>query len=324
MSSLVPYLFAFLITIGISCGASSAETKEYPTAPIKLVVPVAAGGAGDISVRILADEMAKVLGQPIIIENRPGAGGVAAAQSVLNAAPDGYTLLMVGNIHAIAQSMLKPVPYDILRDFTPISIVATTDLVVFAGNSSRFESIRDLLDEAKKKPGTINIGVGLVGTTQHLTAELFKMTTKIDAVIVPFRSSADLVTAVRRGDVDVGFELLAPVLGPLTAGDLKPLAVSTPKRSPLLPDVPTFSENRIAVSVTSWALIAAPAGVNNDIIARLNRTISEALVKPEVQQKFQTLSLEVGGGTPSDARALLATEVPKWKQIIESANISVN
>ena len=299
MSSLIRYFLAFLITCGILCGASFAGTKEYPAAPIKLVVPVAAGGAGDISARILADAIGNLLGQPVIVENRPGAGGLAAAQSVLNAAPDGYTILLIGNINAIAQSMLKSIPYDILRDFAPISIVATTDVVVFGSKSSRFKNLRDVVDEARKKPGTINIGVGLVGTTQHLTAELFKSTTNVDAVIVPFRSSADLVTAVRRSDVDLGFELMAPVLSLFASDDLKALAVSAPKRSPILPEVPAFVENDIPASVTSWALIAGPTGTPEPIVTRLNTAISAALAKPEVQQKFQQLSLEPGGGTPA-------------------------
>jgi tripartite-type tricarboxylate transporter receptor subunit TctC len=308
----------------MSSGISLAGTKEYPAAPIKLVVPLAAGGAGDISARILADAIGNLLGQPVIIENRPGAGGLAAAQSVLNATPDGYTILLIGNINAIAQSMLKSIPYDILRDFTPISIIATTDVVVFGSKSSHFKSLREVVDEARKKPGTINIGVGLVGTTQHLTAELFKSTTNIDAVIVPFRSSADLVTAVRRGDVDLGFELMAPVLSSFASGDLKALAVSAPKRSPLLPETPTFVENDVAASVTSWALIAGPTGTPELIVTRLNTAISDALSRPEVQQKFQQLSLEPGGGTPEDARNLLAAEISKWKQVIESAKIRLN
>ena len=324
MPFLIRCFLAFLIAYGVSCRVSSAGTNEYPAAPIKLVVPFAAGGGGDISARILSDAMGNSLGQPVVIENRPGAGGLAAAQSVWHAAPDGYSILMVGNINAIAPSMLKSVPYDILRDFTPISIVATTDVVVFGPKSSRFKNLRDVLDEAKKKPGTINIGVGLVGTTQHLTAELFKMITNIDAVIVPFRSSADLVTAVRRGDVDVGFELMAPVVGSFTSGDLKPLAVSASTRSPLLPETPTFVENDIAAAVTSWALIAGPASMPEPIVARLNTAISEALANSEVQQKFRALSLDPGGGTPAEARHLLATEITKWKQVIESAKIGLN
>src|SRR5262249_35976786 len=160
---------------------------------------------------------------------------------------------------------------------TPISIVATTDVVVFGSKSSRFKNLRDVLDEAKKKPGTINIGVGLVGTTQHLTAELFKITTNVDAVIVNFRSSADLVTAVRRGDVGLGIELMAPIVGSFASGDLKALAVSAPKRSPLLPETPTFGENDIAAAVTSWALIAGPASMPEPIVTRLNAAIAEAL-----------------------------------------------
>jgi tripartite-type tricarboxylate transporter receptor subunit TctC len=324
MPSRIRYVLTFLITYGILCSASFAGTKEYPAAPIKLVVPFAAGGGGDISARILADATGNLLGQPVIIENRPGAGGLAAAQSVLGAAPDGYTILLIGNINAIAQSMLKSIPYDILRDFTPISIVATTDVVVFGSKSSRFKSLREAVEEARRKPGTINIGVGLVGTTQHLTAELFKSTTNVDAVIVPFRSSADLVTAVRRGDVDLGFELMAPVLSSFASGDLKALAVSAPKRSPLLSETPTFVENDVAASVTSWALIAGPKGTQEPIVTRLNTAISDALAKPEVQQKFQQLSFEPGGGTPADARDLLAAEISKWKKVIESAKIGLN
>jgi tripartite-type tricarboxylate transporter receptor subunit TctC len=316
------WLVVFILAYGNSCIELAAQPKEYPAGPIRLVAPFAAGGGGDISARILADAMGNILSQPVIVENRPGAGGVAAAQAVLNAAPDGYTALVLGNINAIAHSMLKTIPYDIARDFIPVSIVITTDVVAFANKSSPFGNVRDVVGAAKTKPGAINIGVGLIGTTQHLTAELFKLTTDIDAVIVPFRTSADLVTAVRRGDVDVGFELLAPVVGLLATNDLKALAVGAPKRSPLLPSTPTFAESGIGVNVTSWAMIAAPVGTPDSVVARLNGVISAALAKPDVQKKFEALSFEAGGGSPANARAFLLAEIAKWQSVIEARQLS--
>jgi len=315
------WLVVLIFTYGNSCIELAAQPKEYPASPIRLVAPFAAGGGGDISARILAYEMGSILSQPVIVENRPGAGGVAAAQSVLNSAPDGYTLLVLGNINAIAHSMLKAIPYNIAHDFIPVSIVITTDVVAFSNKSSPFGNVRDVIDVAKKKPGAINIGVGLVGTTQHLTAELFKLMTDIDAVIVPFRTSADLVTAVRRGDVDVGFELLAPVVSSLVTNDLKALAVGAPKRSPLLPSIPTFSENDVGVNVTSWAMIAAPVGTPDLVVARLNNVISAALAKPDVQKKFESLSFEAGGGSSEQARAFLLAEIAKWKHVIEARQL---
>lgn len=315
-------LVVLLLACSGTCGVSLAMAEEYPARPIKLVVPFAPGGAGDISARIVADATGALLGKPFIIENRPGAGAVAASQSVISARPDGYTLLLIGNVNAIGQSMIKSIRYDIVNDVIPISTLVKTDVAVFAAKSSPLSSVRDLIEQSKRKPNSVNVGVGLYGTTQHLTAELFKSATGLDATIVPFRSSAELVTAVRGGDVDVGFELLAPVLSALIAGEMKPIAVSASKRSPYLPATPTLMESGIPLNVTSWSLIAAPARTPELIITRLNQAISDALARPDVQQKLQPLSVEVVGGTPAEARQLLVSEIAKWKQVIEAAKIS--
>jgi len=309
--------------LGFACAtiAVPAKAEGYPDRPIKLAVPFGAGGGGDVSTRVLAAGMSDILGKPIIIENQPSAGGMSAARGVLKANPDGYSMLLIGNIYAIAQSLLAHVPYDVVKDFTPISLVVKTDVAIFSAKQSPFSSVQDLIAQAKRKPNTINIGVGLFGTTQHLTAELFKSEAGIEATIVPFSNSGQLQTAVRSGDVDVGFDLLAPVLGALTAGEMKPLAVAGNKRSPFLPATPTLTESEIPVEATSWSLMAVRSGTPEAIVARLNQVIVQALASSELQQKFSALSLEPVSSNVADAHQLLVAEIAKWKHAIQVAKI---
>lgn len=239
-------------------GLSLAD--EYPSRAIKVVIPFAAGGGGDIAVRVLTDALAKKLGQGVVIENRPGPYGMAAAQTVKAAEPDGYSMVVLGNIHAIGQTMMKSVPYDVVNDFVPIVTFAYADVAVFTSPKSSLSNLKDVIERAKATPNTFNIGSGLVGTTQFLTATLFKSTAQLSVPIVSFRASAELVTAVMRGDVAIGFELIPAILGSLESGSLKPIAVSSGARFPRLPQTSTFTESGLGTSVTSWAIFAAPAG----------------------------------------------------------------
>ena len=236
---------------------------EYPSRAIKVVIPFAAGGGGDIAVRVLTDALAKKLGQGVVIENRPGPYGMAAAQSVKAAEPDGYSMVVLGNIHAIGQTMMKSVAYDVVNDFVPIVAFAYADVAVFTSPKSSLSNLKDVIERAKATQNTFNIGSGLVGTTQYLTATLFKSTAQLSVPIVSFRASAELATAVMRGDVAIGFELIPAILGSLESGSLKPIAVSSGARFPRLPQTSTFTESGLGTSVTSWAIFAAPARHSN-------------------------------------------------------------
>jgi tripartite-type tricarboxylate transporter receptor subunit TctC len=297
------------------------HAQSYPTKPIRLVIPVAAGGGGDISVRLMAEPLSALLGQQVVVENRPGTAGIAAAQTVAGARPDGYTLALLANINAIGQSMVAAVPYDLVNDFIPIATVAFTDVVVFTSNTSRFGSLKDLIAEAKARPEAVTIGIGLIGTTQHLTAELFKAAVQTNLTIVPFRSTPNLAAAITRGDVDAGFELVAPIIESLGDGRLRPLAVSSGERFAGLSQVPTFLENGIPGSVTSWSLVAAPARTPAAIIERLNHDIVAALATADVQARYAKLGFKAGGGTPQQAKDLLVAEIARWQAVIAAAKI---
>jgi tripartite-type tricarboxylate transporter receptor subunit TctC len=299
----------------------AARSGEYPDRPIKVVAPFAAGGGGDIVARLVLEGLRKRLGQPVIIENRPGANGVAAAQAVRTAEPDGYTLLLLGNIHAIGQSLMKSSAFDVGNSFTPVATIAFTDVVVVTSPKSPLSSLTDLLAKANATPDGINIGTGLVGTTQHLTAELFKSVTKVHATIVNFRSSGDLVSAITRGDVEVGFELLPAVTALLESGALKSIAVSADRRLPRLPQALTFEESGVHTSVTSWAILAAPAHTPERVIDRLNQAVTDVLVDRDLRQKFEQMGYRVGGGTPEDAKTLLVGEIARWKGVIKDAKL---
>ncbi len=299
----------------------SAFAAEYPSRAIKVVIPFAAGGGGDIAVRVLTEALAKKLGQGVVVENRPGPYGMAAAQTVQAAEPDGYSLAVLGNIHAIGQTMMKSVPYDVVNDFVPIVTFAQADVVIFTSPKSSLSNLSDVIEQAKTTPNTFNIGTGLVGTTQFLTAELFKSTAHLSIPIVSFRSSGELSSAVMRGDVAIGFELIPAILGPLESGSLKPVAVSSGARFPRLPQTSTFAESGVSTSVTSWAILAAPAGTPAPVIDRLNREVAAVLADPEVQRKFLQLGYTLGGGTPQDARRLLVSEIDRWKSVIKAANL---
>ena len=315
-------LYFLLLTCWILAFSDVASAQPYPERSIKIIIPFAAGGGGDLGIRLLVDSLGDRLGQRIIIENRPGANGVAAALGVTTAQPDGYTLALLGNINAIGQSLMMSAPYDLINDFVPITVVSSSFVIVATAPSSNLATIQELVALAKAKPGAINIGVGLAGTTQHLSAELFKFTMGLDLAIVPFRSSGDLLNAILRSDVDVGFELVAPVLSHLESNVLKPLAISSGERMRRLPGIPTFLESGVAIkSVASWSIIAAPARTPSGIIERLNKEMVDTLVSPEVQGKFEMIGSKTIGGTPQEARSFLMTEVERWKLVIAQAKI---
>ena len=312
-------MFALVCVAAVLPGVSLAD--EYPSRAIKVVIPFAAGGGGDIAVRVLTDALAKKLGQGVVIENRPGPYGMAAAQTVKAAEPDGYSMVVLGNIHAIGQTMMKSVPYDVVNDFVPIVTFAYADVAVFTSPKSSLSNLKDVIERAKATPNTFNIGSGLVGTTQFLTATLFKSTAQLSVPIVSFRASAELATAAMRGDVAIGFELIPAILGSLESGSLKPIAVSSGARFQRLPQTSTFTESGLGTSVTSWATFAAPAGTPTPIIDRLNKEVAAILSDPEVQSKFLQMGYTFGGGTPQDAKRLLVSEIDRWKSVIEAANL---
>ena len=302
--------------------ASGAVAQGYPAHPVKIVVPFAAGGVADITARVLAQKMSETFGQQVLVDNRPSAGGIVASEAVAKSEPDGYTLLFITNGNAVSASLFKSLPYDTVRDFAPISTVGFFDLVVVVDSSSKIGSVRDLITAARANPNKLNIGTINIGSTQNLAAELFKSMSGIDAQVVPFKATPAVILALRGGDVQVAFEILAPVMAQIKAGALKPLAVTSDKRFPGLLDVPTVAESGVpGYQASSWNGVAAPARTPKAVIDRLNREVNAATGSPEVRKRLQDLGVEARGGTPEALRELLASEIAKWKAVIERAKI---
>jgi tripartite-type tricarboxylate transporter receptor subunit TctC len=312
---------ALSVLAGAAATLSFAQ-PAFPAKSLRIVVPFAAGGVGDLTARIVAAKLAERLGQSVVIENRPGAGGVVAAESVARAEPDGYSLFLMSNGTAVTASLFKSLPFDTARDFAPISTLGYFDIAVVAHPDAPFKSFAELLAYARAQPGKLNIGSINIGSTQHLAAELFKSSADIDAQIVPFNGTPNLIGALRGRQVDVGVEILAPVLTQIRGGALRPLAVAGERRSPVLPDVPTAMEAGVSgFQASSWNALAAPAKTPRTVIDRLAREIAATVADAEVQKKLRELNIDPRSSTPEQTTALLINDIQRWGSVIERARI---
>jgi tripartite-type tricarboxylate transporter receptor subunit TctC len=315
------YLLTFaLLTVCFSAAAQAA----YPSRPITIIVPFGAGGVADITARTVGQAMSQSLKQPVVIDNRPSAGAVVGSAAVANAAPDGYTLLLMSNANAVSAGLFKKLPYDPVKGFIPIGTLGYFDLALFVADKSPMKSVQDMVARAKAQPGQMTIGTIAVGSTQNLAAELFKGSAGIDALIVPYNGTPAVQTALLSGQVDVGFEVLSPMLPQIAAGPkgLRPLAVTSDRRFAGLPNVPTVQESGVAkYSVASWNALAAPSGTPQAVIEVLNAAIREAVGKPDVQQRLQSLGVRTQASSPIEALQLLTNEIQRWKQVITAAKI---
>ena len=311
----------------LAAGAASPWTHaqdRWPAKPVRVVVPFGPGGVADLTARAVGDQLSKQLGQTFVIDNRPGAGGIAAGSLVAQAAPDGYTLLLMSNGTAVSEGLFKKLPFNAQKDFTPVSLLGTFDIAVVVPQNSRFHTLADLLAYAKANPGKLNIGTVAVGSTQNLAAELFKSTAGISVQVVPFNGTPAVITALRGGSVDAAIEILAPVREQITAKALRALATFGERRPIGMPDVPTASETGGALaklSIASWNALAAPAKTPAPVILRLNAEVKKALALPEMKKKLADLSVDARWSTPEDLHNLLASEIQRWSSVIERARI---
>ena len=311
---------AAVAVLAAVCAGVSAQT--YPTRPIRIVVPFAAGGVADITARVLAQKMSGSIGQQVIVDNRPSAGGIVASEAVAKAEADGYTLLFITNGNAVSESLFKSLPYNSVRDFAAVSTVGFFDLVIVVNPDSQVHSVRDLIDFAKSNPNKLNIGTINIGSTQHLASELFKSMAAIDVQNVPFKGTPAVITALKGGDVQVAFEFIAPVMSQIRSGGLRPLAVSSSSRFAGLAEVPTVAESGLpGYQASSWNGIAAPAKTPKSVIDRLNQEVNAAVAAPEVSKRLLDLGVVARAGTPQALHDLLVSEIAKWRAVIERANI---
>jgi len=306
----------------IALGSAASAQSTYPNRPIQLIVPYGAGGVADVGMRILAEKLSIRLKQSVVVENRPGAGGIVAAKATSTSAPDGYTVLMTGNNNAIAAALFKSLPYDILKDFASTSTVSFFDLLMITKAGSPLKNVSDVVKAAKANPGKLNIGTINPGSTQNLAAELFRNTMDVKLTIVPFRTSADMHTALLRGDLDVMFEFFTASHGLLDDGKMVAIASTGPKRSAYLPKVPTVQESGIKdFEVLSWNGISVPAATPKDVVVTLTKAIKDVLPSPDVQDKAKKLGMDMHGSTPEEMTARMKADIAKWSAVIDKAGI---
>lgn len=296
--------------------------QSFPSKPITIVVPFPAGGGPDVAARVLAERIAPKLGQPVVIENKPGAGGVGASDTVAKAAADGHTLLLMSNASAVTATLFNKLPYDTVKDFTPVSTLGFFDIAVVTAAESKFKTLADVLAYAKAHPGQLNVGSINIGSTQNLAAELFKSNAGVDMQIVPFNGTPAVVNALRGGQIDVAVEIVSPIVGQIKGGALRALAVTSEQRSVVLPEVPTTREAGLPrYQASSWNALAVPSGTPKDVVARLHREIASALSDPEVSKKMRELNIEPRGMGPEQTATFLQSEIRRWGEVIVKANI---
>ena len=299
--------------------------QEFPSRTVKIVMGFGPGGLGDIAGRAIGEVMSKAIGQPVIIENMPGAGGATAALAVARAAPDGHSMLWVSSQNAIAPSMFKSLPYDWSRDFTPIGPMATFDFVLFVHKDSPLKTVRDVIEAAKKAPDKFNFGSIAVGTAQNLSTLNFLSMAGLNVPTVPFRSTGEVVTGLLSGNIQAAFETIPGVIGQIQGGSLRAIAVSSNKRVPFLPEVPTIAESGVPNYWTySWNGMVLPAKTPRSVVMRVNKEINNAIATPEIQKRFRELIMEPHTGTPEDLQKMYETDVTVWRRIISEAKIQPN
>ncbi len=310
----------FCAALFIAAGAASAQ--GYPTKPVRIVVPFAAGGAVDTLARIVSPKMGDVLHQPVIIDNRPGAGGNLGADVVAKSAPDGYTILLDTNGHAISPALYRKLPFDTEKDFASVSQLVATTLVLVATPSLPAKNVKELIALAKAQPGKLNYGSTGVGNPLHLTMELLKLSAGVDIVAVPYKGDAPLNTALMGGEVQVAVVPLSTSLQFIRSGKLRALAVTAAKRSAALPDVPTVAESGVpGFDSTSWQGLFVPARTARDIVDTIQRAVAAALDSPDVRDRVHSMGQEIVGSAPDEFDAKVKADIAKFARIVKEAHI---
>jgi len=307
----------------IALAGSAASTQPYPDRPITVIVPYAAGGSSDVLARLLGERLSKALGQQIVVDNRAGAGSRLGTEVAAKAAPDGYTLLLADMPHTIVPAIQKDVRYDPVADFSPIGLIGTASMVLFVNPAVKAERARDFIALAQAEPGKITIASGGIGSTTHLTAELFQAKTGSKLVHVPFRGAGPAMNDLVAGHVQSGFTTLATASGALDGGGVRALAIAAEQRLVSRPDIPTFKEAGIDLVVEHWWGVLAPAGVPGPIAARLTAELKTILATPEFAARLVPLGVAASRASPEQFRALLESETARWAGIVKTVGIAV-
>jgi len=318
-----------LLRIALACVAGlsfSALAQQYPAKPVRMVVPFPAGGPTDIVGRTIGQKLNDTLGQPVIIDNRAGAGGVIGTEHVAKSPPDGYTLLL-GSISglAVAMSLYPNRGYDSLRDFAPVTQAVTVTNILVVHPSLPVKNVRDLLALARAKPGALNYASSGSGTVTHLAGELFKTLGRVNIVHVPFKGGAPALTALMSGEVQMSYENSLIVVPHIKAGKLHALAVTGVQRSKLMPELPTIAEGGLpGYAASGWYGFVVPAAVSKEIVSRLNADIARILRMPDVVERLSGQGAEPVGGTAEQFGAFIRSEIEKWTGLVKTANMKAD
>lgn len=323
MMSPIRGLFLGVLTLCTAClPALALAQAAYPNKPIRLVLGYAPGGVADITARLVAQKLSESLGQQVIVDNKPSAGGIVAAETVAKADPDGYTLLHMNYGNAVSAALFRKLPYDIKRDFQPVSAMGFFDVVMLVDKNSDIQNVQDFVSKARANPNKYTIGSVSIGSGQHMSAALFASMTGLPTVLVPYKTTPSLMLALKSRDISVAFEIISPALPLLRSGEIRALAVSSGNRFRGLPDVPTLAEAGVrGYDVTAWNGVAAPAKTPQAVIDRLNKEINTVLALSEVRQKFAEVGIDARGGSSDDLRNTLSAEIDKWNKLVDDMKI---
>jgi tripartite-type tricarboxylate transporter receptor subunit TctC len=305
--------------------SAAAHAQSFPSKPITLIVPFPPGGTTDVLARSLGEKLSQAIGQPVIVESKPGAGATIGADYVAKARPDGYTLLMGAVHHTIATSVYKKLPYDFQKDLIPITTVAMVPNVLVVNASNPAKSVSELIAQAKAQPGSASYGSNGNGTAQHLIGTQFENLTGAKILHVPYKGSGPLTTDLLGGQITMSFDTITPVLPHIKGGKLRALAVTTATRSPSLPDVPTLDESGLkGFNIGTWFGVLAPAGTPKDIVARLNAEMVKVIQSAEFKKRMADIGADPIGNTPEQMGAQIRDETEKFAKLVKAANVTID
>ena len=315
------WLRAAAATVAILAISSGASAQSFPSKTVHLLVPYPAGGAVDVLTRTLGDVVAKTWGQTVIVENRPGAGGVIASQALVAAPPDGHTLIVVASGHATNPFLYPKLPYDTFKDFTPISLLASSPNILLVRADSPFKTLADVIEQAKAKPGSMSFAHAGNGTSTHLAGELLKSLAKVDIAAIPYKGGAPAINDLLGGQIPLSINNGPESVGQIAAGTVRALAVTTAQRAPFLPDVPSMGETVPGYDTEVWWGLLGPANMPPDLVARLSRDFVDALNNTTVKERLTKLGASPIGGSPQDFAAKIRADYDKWGPIFKATGI---
>ena len=313
---------AIAVAMAAATYAAPAAAEDWPSKPIRIMVGFGAGGGTDVATRIVAEPLGEVLGQRIVVENKPGAGGTIAGDLVAKGTKDGYNALMISTGHTVSAAMIKSQNYDAVKDFAPVGIFANSAVAVVVPKDFPASDLKGLIAVIKKEPGKYNYATVGVGSTQHLIAELFRQRAGLVAQAVSFRTTGEVVTALLRKDVAFAVDLAHAVRGQVAAGELKLIAVATGRRFPSLANVPTMIESGMpGFEVNGWYGLVYPAGVPGDVIAKSHKALTEVLSRDAVKKQLENIGAEAALSSPEEFGKLIAEEVVRWREVAKAAGL---